>query len=95
LIDILQGGDVDAHAEALRAIPPLLPVVLAETDLYVARTQHHAAQLALILPAFVDAEPKALVELHALLEIVRCQAGRDALSGETQLLGASHVRCLS
>ncbi|MDP9360910.1 MAG: hypothetical protein M3P29_05595 [Acidobacteriota bacterium] len=56
MIDILIGGAVQAHAFALDAVSPFLPVVLSDHEHHIASRQLDALQLSIVFPALPHGE---------------------------------------
>src|ERR1700704_2424694 len=78
LVDAARRRDRQAHADSLLAVAPLLPIVLVQADLALARAQHHAEQRPFLFPPLVDREAERLVKGDALLQIVDSQGGNDS-----------------
>src|SRR5215213_6774058 len=85
LVDVLRRGDEQSHADPLFPIASLLPIVLIQTDLAPAGAHHHAEQLPIVFPPFVDHEAERFIEGDALLQIVNGEAGHDRADLQSSL----------
>src|SRR5918996_2301359 len=70
LVDVLRRRHGQSHTDSLLAVASLLPIVLVQADLRLARAQHHAEQHPFVFPSFVDRETERFVKGNALLQIV-------------------------
>ena len=89
LVDVLRRRHEHAHPDTLLPVTPLLPIILAQTELVLAGASSLRAVSA-VFPPLIDGEAERFVESDALLQIVHGEHKNDGADLQS-FLSCGHV----